>query len=230
MTKLFNNFPSSQANLVTSSENLNDIIEEGSTITLDDLVCMFNRNEVELTDAQIEAYAKSGELPEDHYFVFKLIVANKDGKVTTKNSATYSIFNLDVKVGDEKVKLNDWAKHLNDENVYDADMELADDATIDFSKISDLHVKGFDDVFETRPTVIESREAMSNYFKEGSHFIIDKDGNKKHFKFASKDHDGSGSIIRKARAENQDIDYAKIAMLPVFRGAKQLRVPLVAVS
>ncbi len=231
MAKSFlNSFPASQAVVGGSSINLNDVLSEGSIINLEDLVCLFNRKEVELTDEQIKEYASTGELPKDYYFVFKLIISNKDGNIKNLNAATYTLFNLDVKVGDKSVKLGDWAKRLNDKGEYDADMEVAEDAVIDFSKIGALTVQGFEDVFETRPTVIEAREAMPNFFKENIHFVVEKDGKKKHFKFASKDHDGAGLIMRNARDKGEDIDYAKIAKQPVLAGAKQLRVPTVIVS
>lgn len=231
MSNLFNKFPTSQANLSTSNENLNDVLAVGTIVNLDDLVCIHERKEVELTSEQMDTYAKTGKLPtENHYFVFKLVINDKDGNITTKNTSTYTIFNLDVTIGEDKVKLNEWAKRLNSEGVYDADMAVADDAVIDFSKIGAITVKSFDNEFELRPTVTTSREAMPAFFKKDVHFVETSDGTKKHFKFASKDHDGSGQIMRKARAENEDIDYAKIAMLPVFSGAKQLRIASVEVS
>lgn len=231
MSNLFNNFPTSQANLSTSNENLNDVLKVGTIINLDDLVCIHERKEVELTPEQLSTYAKTGKLPsENHYFVFKLILNDSAGNITTKNTSTYTIFNLDVKVGEKTVKLNEWSKRLDDEGNYVADMAVPEDAVIDFSKIGTITVKGFENEYEMRPTVTTTREAMPNFFKKDVHYIEMPDGTKKHFKFASKDHDGSGAIMRKANAEKVDIDYAKIAQLPVFQGAKQLRVASVEVS
>lgn len=227
---LFKDYPASQANLNTNKTNLNDELSIGSIINLDDLVVMANGKEIDITPEQAAEYAKSGKLPvEDAYFVFKLIISKPDGTILTKNSAPFTIFNLDVKVGDKNIKLNEYSKRLKADGSYNADAVVTEGTKIDFSKVGPITIKGFENEFENRPTVIESRESMPNFFKKNVHFIEDETGNKKHFKFASKDHDGSGQFIRKARATKSLIDYAKIAMMPVFSGAKQLRIALVSI-
>lgn len=224
---LFSNFPSSQSNVGNSRQNLNDLITVGSTIIIDDIKCISDGDDYELNNDEVEDFKKSGKLPKGVYMIFSVNVST-NGKVETRNVAPYTLFNMDVANGDDKIKLGKYLSHTKD-GIYNEDDEKA--KAIDFSKLNEMEIKGLDPVFETRPSVTTFRED-SNMFKNEVHYIKDADnvGSFKHFKYASKDHEGFGQMFREASTSGTDVDYTKVAKQPVNSGAKPLQAALVHVN
>jgi hypothetical protein len=199
----------------------------GSEIQLDDVLCILDGDEYELNTDEVAEFKKSGKLPTGAYMVFSVNISN-NGKVETLNVAPYTLFAMDVLVGEERVKLGKYLSHTK-AGTYNADADKAE--AIDFTNLNEITVKTLEHQYETRPTVIAHREE-SSLFKQGTHYVPNPDevGTFKHYKYASKDHEGFGQMFAEASDAGKQVDYTKVAKQPVNAGANPLMSALVHVN